>query len=147
MLVSTKLFRELEFFRGLLSPDLLDSQRRAEENHLRELEALRKDFDQSGAPPVHIAMKPFEPAKGPSQEAPCNTAPATQAGGHSLGGRFAFPRVLCGAHHCALLIPDGELWLWGRNDCLQLSKEKPVSLAHKLNRRHPRPCMIQFISH
>ncbi|CDJ43319.1 hypothetical protein, conserved [Eimeria tenella] len=124
MLISSKVFRELEFFRGLLSPKLLEAQRLVEEGQLRELEAFRERFDQEGVNLSHLPMRPFDALQEAPEDSTCKNS--TRCRAYSVTGHLGLPKVMCGAEHCGLLTPEGVLWMWGRNDCLQLSKEKSV---------------------
>lgn len=127
MLISSKVFRELEFFRGLLSPKLLEAQRLVEEGQLRELEAFRERFDQEGVNLSHLPMRPFDALQEAPEDSTCKNS--TRCRAYSVTGHLGLPKVMCGAEHCGLLTPEGVLWMWGRNDCLQLSKEKSVCLC------------------
>ncbi|KAL8451610.1 hypothetical protein Emag_002653 [Eimeria magna] len=124
MLVSSKVFKELESFRGVLTPGLSELQRRNEESHLKQLEAMKEKLQQEGASSSRLVMRPFEASEAPLQDSPHDSPPDTTSRmrAHELG----VPKVTCGAYHCGLLTPDGALWLWGRNDCLQLGQEKIV---------------------
>lgn len=142
MLLSSKYFKELEFFRGLLAPTIVESQRRNEEEQLRVLETLAEEIDKGretpSAPRPRGAFRPFRP-QGIFPEGACR---ASHEGGSAglaidfqpLKGFQRFPRLFCGAFHCGLLTVDGDMWLWGRNDCLQLSREKPVGSSFTQSR-------------
>lgn len=125
MLVSSKVFKELEFFQGILSPVLLEAKRRVVEEHLQHLEKLRKSIEEKGTKKFHTFARPFETYQDTPEEMHYKSAPA---GSPCLSVRAGvrFPKVMCGTYHCGLLTPDGALWVWGRNDCLQLGREKSV---------------------
>lgn len=128
MLVSSKVFKELELFRRFLSPAYLDTQSCNEEVHLRKLEALKDEVAREGVQTGGLPMRPFEASQVFPQSIPGDSAPAaTEADRYLFKDPHASPTVVCGAYHCALLTAEGHLWLWGRNDCLQLSQEKIVS--------------------
>ncbi|XP_026192082.1 E3 ubiquitin-protein ligase HERC2 [Cyclospora cayetanensis] len=127
MLVSSKVFKELEFFRGVLSSGFLEAQRRNEEGQLQQLEALRKNWDQQGGSPSYLPKKPFEAAQNSTLETPLGSSAASNCTGHlPADTRERLPSVFCGVFHCGLLTPEGCLWMWGRNNRMQLSKEKSV---------------------
>ncbi|CDI85662.1 hypothetical protein, conserved [Eimeria praecox] len=127
MLVSTQAFKELEFFQGILAPDLLEAKRRIEEEQLQQLEKLRKALEGEGTEGPHTIVKPFETRQDVSKEINCaSTAADSHSPCSSMSNVLRFPQVMCGTYHCGLLTPEGALWLWGRNDRLQLSRNKPV---------------------
>ncbi|KAL8436583.1 hypothetical protein ACSSS7_001615 [Eimeria intestinalis] len=128
MLVSSKEFKELESFRGVLAPGILELQRRNEQTHLQQLEAMKEKLQQEGGALNRLVLRPFEVSPASPQDSPQDSLPdaTSRIRSHGLGARPATPKVTCGAYHCGLLTPDGLLWLWGRNDCLQLGLEKIV---------------------
>ncbi|CDJ47285.1 hypothetical protein, conserved [Eimeria brunetti] len=127
MLLSSRLFKELEFFQGVLSPSLVEAKRRLEEEQLQQLENLRKEMEEDGVKRSHLLSRPFEASPDASENADRDK---TNAGSRSpsdfVSSRLKLPKVMCETYHCGLLTPEGALWLWGRNDCLQLSRAKPV---------------------
>ncbi|CDJ29858.1 uncharacterized protein EMH_0025800 [Eimeria mitis] len=127
MLVSSQVFRELEFFHGILSPSPLDVKRRIEEEQLQQLETLRKNMEEMGVDRSHFPLRPFEVAQDASEKMNCSEATAgLQPPRFSMNDPLQLPKVMCGTYHCGLLTPEGALWLWGRNNCLQLSRDKAV---------------------
>ncbi|KAL8445501.1 hypothetical protein Emed_005582 [Eimeria media] len=124
MLVSSKVFKELESFRGVLTPGIVEVQRRNEERQLQQLEAMKERLQQeteTGVSSPPLVMRPFEASQAPLEHSPNNNLSDIKTRMHT-----ASPKVACGLYHCALLTPEGALWLWGRNDCLQLGQEKIV---------------------
>ncbi|KAL8272309.1 hypothetical protein Esti_003763 [Eimeria stiedai] len=128
MLVSSKIFKEIESFRGVLTPGILELQRRNEESHLQQLEAMKEKLQQEGGATSRLVMRPFQASQAPPQDSPADSLPdaSSRMHSHERGAHTAMPKVTCSAHHCGLLTPNGILWLWGRNDCLQLGQEKIV---------------------
>ncbi|KAL8436085.1 hypothetical protein Efla_002075 [Eimeria flavescens] len=126
MLVGSKAFKELESFRGVLSPAFLEVQRHNEERQLQELEAMKEKLVQEGAGPGRLTMRPFEASQGDLEGTQRSNRASIASHARKDGRRLQQPKVMCGQYHCGLLTPDGTLWLWGRNDCLQLGQEKIV---------------------
>ncbi|CDI81323.1 hypothetical protein, conserved [Eimeria acervulina] len=127
MLISSQVFKELEFFQGILSPGLVEVKRRIEELQLQQLERLRKNFEEKGIERSHIVARPFEAPQDAPEDMNCGSATeSVLSPSVSVGGGLRFPKVMSGTCHCGVLTPEGALWLWGRNDRLQLSREKSV---------------------
>lgn len=127
MLISSQVFKELEFFQGILSPGLVEVKRRIEELQLQQLERLRKNFEEKGIERSHIVARPFEAPQDAPEDMNCGSAAeSVLSPSVSVGGGLRFPKVMSGTCHCGVLTPEGALWLWGRNDRLQLSREKSV---------------------
>lgn len=123
LLLPSHNFVEVEAFRSVLAPQLLAERHERERQQLSWLESVRKQSEAAndGNPP---SVPPFLSEE--SESLSSSSVRGLPSRGARARSACSGARLFAGEKFCALVSPVGELWLWGLNDALQLTRPKHV---------------------